>query len=337
MACGSRFHQRRRSGAVLSFGPRTFPEFMRVAFNTLPDSLISQLNNLSAQQNRLQSQAATGQRIQQISDDPVAARRVLDLQANASQLTQFRQNIALLQDQATASYNSIQGLKTISDRAGEIATLADGTKSPDDLKTYAIEITQLIQQGVQLMNSRHEGNYLFGGTNTNQPPYTVTTDANGNVTGVTYQGNDTVPAAEVAEGATVSVAVPGENTSGSGPSGLITDSRTGADFFNHLISLQNHLLAGDTASIASTDRAALLKDENNILYNISSNGLVQSQLNASDSAAASQLTSLKQSISQNADADLAQTLTKLSATQTAYQAALQSGARLFGQSLMDYM
>ena len=33
------------------------------------------------------------------------------------------------------------------------------------------------------------------------------------------------------------------------PRGLITDSRFGADFFNHLISLQDHLLAGDSAAI----------------------------------------------------------------------------------------
>jgi hypothetical protein len=98
-------------------------------------------------------------------------------------------------------------------------------------------------------------------------------DASGNVAGVTYQGNESVPVAEIAAGAPVSVQVPGANTSGSGPTGLITNSRNGADFFNHLIALQNHLLAGNTTAISSQDTPALAKDEDNITSQIANNGL----------------------------------------------------------------
>jgi len=37
------------------------------------------------------------------------------------------------------------------------------------------------------------------------------------------------------------------------------------------------------------------------------------------------------------DADLAQTLVRLNQTQTAYQAAMQSGAQLLQSSLLDYL
>jgi len=312
---------------------------MRIAFNTFPNSLTRQLATLGAQQNRLQNQAATGKRISQLSDDPAMMRQALDLQAQDSQLAQYRQNIASLQGQATSSYTAISGLQTISARAGELATMADGTRSPQELSVYATEVTQLIQQGVQLMNSTWQGNHIFGGTQTTQPPFVATTDANGNVTGVTYQGNDSVPAAEIAAGATVSVQVPGANTSGSGPAGLITDTRSGADFFNHLIALQNHLLAGNTTAISSQDQPALAKDEENITSQIANNGLIQSHLATADSLAATQSLSVKQSVSQISDADLAQTLTELSATQTAYQAALQSGAKLLdpNMTLLNYL
>jgi flagellar hook-associated protein 3 FlgL len=312
---------------------------MRIAFNTFPNSLTRQLATLGAQQNRLQNQAATGKRISQLSDDPAMMRQALDLQAQDSQLAQYRQNIASLQGQATSSYTAISGLQTISARAGELATMADGTRSPQELSVYATEVTQLIQQGVQLMNSTWQGNHIFGGTQTTQPPFVATTDANGNVTGVTYQGNDSVPAAEIAAGATVSVQVPGANTSGSGPAGLITDTRNGADFFNHLIALQNHLLAGNTTAISSQDQPALAKDEENITSQIANNGLIQSHLATADSLAATQSLSVKQSVSQISDADLAQTLTELSATQTAYQAALQSGAKLLdpNMTLLNYL
>jgi flagellar hook-associated protein 3 FlgL len=165
----------------------------------------------------------------------------------------------------------------------------------------------------------------------------VTADANGVVTAVTYNGNDSVSSAEIASGQTLSSDVPGQNNSGAGPRGLVTDSRSGADFFNHLISLQNHLLAGDTASIASTDRPALAKDEENFLFHISNNGAVQTRLDAAASAADTQSTSLDKMVSNETDADITETLVQLNQAQYAYQAALQSGASIMKTSLLDFL
>jgi flagellar hook-associated protein 3 FlgL len=312
---------------------------MRVAFNALSDSLMSQLNVLGLREIQLQNQAASGKRFTLPADDPAAMRRVLDWQAQDSQLAQYRQNVASLQGRATASYTAIHGLQTIVQRATEIATLADGTRSPQELSAYATEVNQLIQQGVGVMNGQYQGDYLFGGTRSSLAPFTATTDSQGHVTAVSYQGNASVPTAEIGSGTTISVQVPGANTSGSGPDGLITDSRNGADLFNHLIALAGHLRAGDTTAIAVSDNPALAKDEANITSQVTANGLVQSQLAAADSLAASQSAAIRQMISQASDVDLAQTLTQLSATQTAYQAALQSGASLLnhGQSLLDYL
>src|ERR1035438_8229060 len=113
---------------------------MRVASNTFPTSLTSQLATLTAQQNRLQNQVATGKGISQLDDDSSTMRQVLDLQVQDSQIGQYRKNIASLQTQATSSYNAISGLQNLSARAGEITTLADGTKSPQELSTYATDV-----------------------------------------------------------------------------------------------------------------------------------------------------------------------------------------------------
>jgi len=310
---------------------------MRVTANAFPNSLVDELNKLAIQQNRLQNQAATGQRIQLPADDPAGMRRVLDLQAQSQQLGQYLKNIGAMQDQANASYGDMKGLKTISDRAGEIATLADGTKAPADLANYATEVTQLIKQAVQTANAQYNGHYLFGGTKSDQPPFVMTTDANGRVTSVTYQGNSSVAANEIAGGVTLSVQTVGENTTGSGPRGLITDSQSGADFFNHLISLQNHLVNADSAAVAATDRPQLAKDEENLLYHFATVGAVLGRLDATASQGGQQTDALQAAVSKVADADLSQTLVRLNQTQTAYQAALQSGARIMGQSLLDYL
>src|SRR5260221_98187 len=293
---------------------------MRVTANSFPDSLINQLNELSQRQQRLQNQAATGQRIQLPEDDPAAMGRVLNLQTEAKSVAQFQNNIASLTETAQSTYGVMTGLKKVLDRASELATLADGTKSPAELKLFATELTQLIKQGVQLTQTKDRGDYLLSGTRSDQAPFVMTTDADGNVTSVTYQGNQSAPQSEIAEGVTMSAHIVGANPTGSGPRGLITDSRFGADLFNHLISLQNHLLAGDTASVANTDRAALANDEENLVAHLGNNGAVQARLEASAAVAASRGDALEKSGSKEADADLTQNFVHLSQTPNAYQA-----------------
>src|SRR5215468_7038255 len=107
---------------------------MRVTGNAFTDGLVSQLNTLAARQYRLQSQAATGQRISAPEDDPAAMERTLDLRAEQQKLQQFSNNISTLKERANASFDALKAVKNISDRAGEIATLADGTRSPEDLR-----------------------------------------------------------------------------------------------------------------------------------------------------------------------------------------------------------
>ena len=309
---------------------------MRVTSNTFPNTLVNQLGGLATRQAKLQTQAATGQRVQTASDDPIAMRRVLDLQAESASVDQYGRNIDRQSEQATAVYSSLKSLQKITDRAAEIATLADGLKSPEELKNYATEVNQLIQQAVQGANAKNRGDFIFAGTKNDQAPFTMTQDANGLVTGVSYAGNESTSPSEIAPGQTLSVLPPGANTSGTGPRGLISDARSGADLFAHLIALRDHLNAGDTASI-KTDQSNLGKDEDNIIYHYGLNGAQQSRLEAAKSQVTDQSLALQNSVSGEVDADMATTLVRLNETQNAYQAALQSGASILKLSLLNYI
>jgi flagellar hook-associated protein 3 FlgL len=107
--------------------------------------------------------------------------------------------------------------------------------------------------------------------------------------------------------------------------------------FGHLIALQDHLLAGDTAAVAATDRDQLARDEDNLIFHVGSNGAAQSRLEASAAMTKSRALSLEQDVSGEADADLAETITRLTQTQTAYQAALQTAGTVLRLSLLDYL
>ena len=301
---------------------------MRIAGTSYTDSMVSQLNLLSAQQYQLQNQASTGQTISAPSDDPTGMALALNLQADNSAVTQYAQNISTLQNRATIAGNALSSLQTIEERASEIATSADGASSPAQLQANATEVTQLIQQAAQLMNTQDGSQYVFGGTASGSAPFTVSTDASGNVTAVTYSGNADVATAEVGQNASLAVDAPGENNSGSGARGVVSDSRYGADLFNHLISLQNNLLSGNTGAITATDAKNLSNDSDNIIYQVATNGAAQTRLTAAASFASAQQSGLQQSLTSVAGADLAQTLTQLTQANNAYQVALQTSSQI---------
>ena len=311
---------------------------MRVATSTFPDNFLYQTNLLQAQQNQLQQEATTGLKLSLPEDDPSAMAQVLNLQSDASANQQYQSNITDLTNQGNTVSSALTSLQAIVSKAGEITTSADGLTTPIALNSYATQVGELIQQALQLGNSKDsEGNYIFGGTKTGGPPFTATTDSSGNVTGVTYNGNTSVNQVEIGSGVTVTADVPGANTTGSGAAGLFTDSRSGADLFNHLISLQQDLTSGNTAAIAATDAPNITDDQNNVVSQVSANGVLLARLQATTTTETQQYNDLTTQISGKTDADLATTLTRLQQTQTAFQAALQTSVQVMNLSILDFL
>jgi flagellar hook-associated protein 3 FlgL len=310
---------------------------MRVASNTFSDRLVDTLGGLAARQMRYQTQAATGQRIVAPEDDPAAMRRVLNLQEESARVAQYDRNVSRLKEVATATHGVLRGLSRIATRAGEIATRADGTRSRQELDIFANEVTQLIQQAVNTANTTNRGDALLGGTRNDRPPYLIALGPDGRVLSVTYQGNAATAAMEIAEGESVAAHSVAANTAGAGESGVLSDPRSGADLFAHLIRLQDQLRAGDTAAIATATRPALEADEENLIRHLGLNSTVQARLEAAGALLNDRSTAIERQVSHEADADLAQTLVRLNETQVAYQAALQAGGKILSLSLLDYI
>ena len=272
----------------------------------------------------------------------------MNLLANKSAQTQYGKNIATLQDRATQIYNVMESLQTMSSSVGELATQAgNGAATPGTLTNYVSQLNGYLKDAVKLANTQDAttGSYLFGGTNQSQPPFTATTDADGNITGVTYNGNGSVNQSEIGSDTLVAVDVPGVNATGTGPRGLFGDAGSGANLFANLINLRDHIAANasatpatqNTAIITGADTAALKKDSDNLLFHISNNGVLQSRLNVADTQLTNQLGTLNTSISNQTSADMVQTIMQLNQAQSSYQAALQSGAKIMQLSILNYI
>jgi len=310
---------------------------MRVTSNSVSESLISHLQTLSRRQVGLQGQIASGQRIAAPSDDPIAARQVLELRDHSASLAQYQDNIQIHQEFATASQGVMGSLQKILNRAGEIAVAVDDLDSNENLESYGTEIAELLKQAVQVANSQYRGEYLLGGTKADVPPFTTVNDSEGRVVAVSFEGNSAQAQSEIAPGMLVSSRVPGANSSGSGERGVITDSRNGADLFAHLITLQNQLFSGDAQGVKDSTRGQLQADEDNLLYHVANNGALQARLETTLSTNKTDAFNSESAISNRTDVDMADSLVRLNQEQTSYQAALQSAGSILNVSLLTYL
>ena len=305
---------------------------MRVTAASFGNDFRTQIAKLAERQMRVQRQIATGQRSDSPSDDPQAMRRVLDLRAELRVLNQYQDNIGKVRENSTVAYSSLNAMKKLNDRAGEIATMADGSKSTEALGAYGKEINQLLEEAVRLANTKHRDVYIFSGTNSTTATYSTTRDANGDITGVTWGGNSNTSKVDIASDSTVDSSHPAE-----GAQGILKNSTNGADFIAHLITLRDNLNSGNTTNIKSNGIANVKSDETNFINHFSNLGAIQSRLDTSEAITRHQASSIDPLVSNEADVDMADAFVRLNEIQNAYTAALQSGGTLLQTSLLDYI
>lgn len=297
---------------------------MRIANSSFTENIVRQIQNLNSQQAKLQNQVATGQRIFQPEDDPSAVGRVIGLQSDQRQLAQFLNNADRALEVQQASYSGLQEIKKVSDRVTEIGTLGSGAISPSASQAYASELDQLIEQTVQLGNSKLRNDYLYAGTAVDTPPFVATRDAQGKVTSVAYAGNDQSSSIQLSESANISM-----GTSATTNHGL-------QGFLNQMVALRDALNAGDTTGVNAA-QTQLIDGEDMLVSSLAEHGGIEARIDANRSQLQDRSQNLESLVSSETDVDLPTTIVRLNQTQTAYQAALQSAANIMQISLLDYI
>lgn len=139
---------------------------------------------------RLQTQLSTGQRFQSPSEEPVAAQRVMGFQRLLERKEQIRTNLATTQSYLSAT-DSVLG--QVSDLVAEVRAAALGvmgtTSSDTQRRAVARQIEQALRQLIDMGNQNFRGRYLFGGSRTESPPFSME-----GLNLVRYDGNeDRVP------------------------------------------------------------------------------------------------------------------------------------------------
>jgi flagellar hook-associated protein 3 FlgL len=298
---------------------------MRITNQTVFNGLVSQIQTLGAAQASDEAAVSSGLAFTNPSDDPTGMETSLSLISQESGLNQFSANASTALAHAQASSSGLSQLQSLTNQVSELATHANnGTDSTSQLRAYAAQVDQYLQQAVQLGNTQFEGNYLYAGTAVTTPPFATTTDSNGVITAVTYQGNSQQATTPISSTANVAA-----GTSGATNQALAT-------LMNNLIALRDAMNNGDTAGIASAG-TAINSSQDEVITAAATSTAVQSRITAEQSEEQTLGENLQTTIANTTDTDIATASTKLSRAETAYQAVLDSSAKIMQTTLLNYV
>jgi flagellar hook-associated protein 3 FlgL len=296
---------------------------MRITNNIVTNGLVNEMQQLDSQQNTLQAEVSSGLAVTQPSDNPEVYGQVVELEGQGSQLAQYSANAATALNLAQASSSGLNSLTQIYDQATQTATQASGPDAGSS-QDYADALDQLIDQAVSVANTQYAGNYLYAGTAQGQPPFATTTNSQGQITAVTYVGNNSQAAIPVSANTNISV-----STSGTTNSGL-------AAMINNMIAVRDDLTAGNTTAL-STDQTNLASSEDVLTAAVADNGAAQLRVQSEQTQEEANTTEVSSSITSDTAANLTTAITQLSQVQLAYQAALETTSKVEQLSLVQIL
>lgn len=114
----------------------------------------------------------TGKEVSTPSDDPAATRRILQLEASQNRRDQYIENI---DDGVARMAYTESSLAQIEDLLVEAKSIAlegsNGATTDEDRYHLAARAESILYEVYNLSNSKHEGQYIFGGFQTKEAPY----------------------------------------------------------------------------------------------------------------------------------------------------------------------
>ncbi len=299
---------------------------MRVTNNSVTESAIANLSALRESLDTAQMQVSSGLRFTRASEDPSAARGVMQNQSQMRAVDQYQRNIGRATSRAALEESALTQLGDLLTRARELAIgQATGTADTASRAAAGAEVNQLLAQAVNLANSKDGTEYLFGGTTSSVAPFLY--DGSGPASTFTVQGSTGgVRAVEIGSGQRIAPTHDGTEVFGDSSSGVL---KTISD-------LASALATNDVSKLQGT-LGPLDSDQKHIQMMLGETGARANQLQLADANLTAFRTALLSSTSDLQDVDIEQAVTTLATKQTAYQAAMAASARVLNLSLTDYL
>lgn len=160
------------------------------------------ISSLNSQVATVQEQISSGRRVQNPSDDPAAAARILRLESQLNITQQFQRNIDFADNNLSLTETTVSSIEDSINQVLEAVIFAEnGTLSSSERQSIAIEVEGILDGLESLVNTQNaQGEYIFAGFNTNQAAYAESSD------GVyEYQGDNGVRRLNISDSTLVAV------------------------------------------------------------------------------------------------------------------------------------
>lgn len=278
----------------------------------------------SIQQNRsatakLERQIVSGERYQSLSEAPVVARSVLDIDGSLRAGEQYVRNIQAARARLSVSDATLQSVTNLLSRAREVAIQQGGDNANAQTRLAAqLEVRELRAAMVTNANQKLNGSYVFGGAQVSLPPL----DASGAL-------DPTAPA----RGAAQYEIGPGALAFAAHDAGeMFIDS----DVIGALDALDTALGANDRAAIrtASTRLQTAIAGVQDLVAQV---GARQIRLDVAEGAQSTTDLGQRTRRSMLIDTPIEEAITQLASLQSSYQASLLATSRLLETSLVNFL
>lgn len=297
---------------------------MRVTQEELFRPVLSGIKESLSQMNELRKSIASGKRVKTMSDDTLAARRIMSSNDKEKAMEQFLANIRDSRTLINSEMSVLENLQDNLSRAKELMIRgASDTLGPLEKNAIAKEIDAILVNILQDANIQQFGKFIFSGSKTQTKPF-VETITGGKITAVTYNGDRKEIKYQISEGINFGV-----NKSGA----EIYDNNA---IFSTLIKVRDDLEANNTTAV-NASLTTLDSITQQIFKEISSFGSKLKNLDLTENRLEDAKIRLNESRSIDEDADLAELITKLQTQEVVFQAALASGARITRVSLLNFI
>lgn len=299
----------------------------RITPKLMAERSLNDINAQLARISKLQEQLSSGLRVNRPSDDPIDARRAINIRTLLQRNDQFISNIDDVEPQVDETASALLGVVDVLQRAIELTTQgANGTNSQAQLDALALEIDALLETVFTTANAQTNGRSIFGGTATLNPAFSATRNVVGEITAVAYDGNNNLFSVDVSEGASINVNIPGAQA--------FQDT---VDVFAVLIGIRDSMRAGDQADLQNVRLDQLQESLDQTLFGVARVGAVQNRLERISNNLQDTDLSLQELLSDKINADFAETVLNLNVAQNSYEAALSATGRILQVSLLDYI
>lgn len=186
----------------------------RIPDLTYVGELQESINNNKTNYSRIQLQISSNKKYINRSDAPISTNEAAVLKNDNVELAQWKSNILMADGWERATDSATNEILDYMQRVNELTVQAgDGTSAAaTNRKAIGEELDGIIEALTTYGNTNYLGTYIFGGTDTTNPPFTVTRDpATNQITDVTYQGNEEQRSTQISVNSTINYGIVGSD------------------------------------------------------------------------------------------------------------------------------